>query len=137
MIRTATEHEIDAVLELWLAAGGPPGVTDTPDGLLRLLAADSEALLVAEADEALVGSLITAWDGWRGSFYRLAVHPDHRRQGLATALLREGERRLHARGAVRLTAIVIADDPGAMAFWTAAGYEQQANRARYVRRIGT
>ena len=35
----------------------------------------------------MVGSLIAAWDGWRGSFYRLAVHPERRRQRIATALL--------------------------------------------------
>ena len=49
-------------------------------------------------------------------------------------LLREGERRLRERGAVRLTAIVADDDEaGAMAFWRAAGYEQQQHRARFVR----
>jgi ribosomal protein S18 acetylase RimI-like enzyme len=98
-----------------------------------LLAADPQALLVAELDGVLAGSLIAAWDGWRGSFYRLAVHPDWRLQGIATTLLREGERHLRARGAVRLTAIVADDDPTAMSFWRAAGYEHQQNRARFVR----
>lgn len=69
----------------------------------------------------MIGSLIAAWDGWRGSFYRLAVHPDHRRRGIGTALLREGERRLRARGAVRLTAILAGADPVAAGFWEAVG----------------
>lgn len=121
---------------MWDAAGSVETVTDTREGLLGLLAADPEALLIAESDGgAIVGSLIAAWDGWRGSFYRLAVHPDRRRQGLATALLREGERRLLARGAARFTAIVTDDDPDAMSFWTATGYEQQENRARFVRSV--
>ena len=85
------------------------------------------------ARTAVVGSLIAAWDGWRGSFYRLAVHPDRRRQGIATALLRQGERRLRARGALRLTAIVADDDSAAMSFWRAAGYARQRNRARFIR----
>jgi GNAT superfamily N-acetyltransferase len=102
-IRSATEQDIEQVLFLWNAAGGPPTVTDTREGLRCLLAADQDALLIAQADELVVGSLIAAWDGWRGSFYRLAVHPDRRRQAIATALLQEGERRLRARGAVRLT----------------------------------
>jgi ribosomal protein S18 acetylase RimI-like enzyme len=82
----------------------------TGEGLGRLLAAGEEALLVAEVRGALVGSLIAAWDGWRGSFYRLAVDPDVRGKGLATALPLEGERRLRARGALRLTVIVVDDD---------------------------
>jgi ribosomal protein S18 acetylase RimI-like enzyme len=81
----------------------------------------------------VVGSLIAAWDGWRGSFYRLAVSPERRREGLATMLLREGERRLCGRGAVRLTAIVAHEDAGAVAFWRAAGYERQQDQARFVR----
>jgi ribosomal protein S18 acetylase RimI-like enzyme len=124
------------VLDLWAAAGSVPTVgDDSPDGLTRLLGTDPQALLVAEVDGVLVGSLIAAWDGWRGSFYRLAVAPGHRRRGLATELLRAGERQLHERGAVRLTAIVADDEDGAMGFWRAAGYEQQRNRARFVRHL--
>jgi ribosomal protein S18 acetylase RimI-like enzyme len=134
-IRNATADDIPFVLGLWAAAGSPPSVTDSLDGLARLLAADPQALLVAEREGVLTGSLIAAWDGWRGSFYRLAVSPEHRRKGLATMLLREGERRLRERGAVRLTAIVADDDPTAMSFWRAAGYEHQQHRARFVHRV--
>jgi ribosomal protein S18 acetylase RimI-like enzyme len=135
-IRHADEHDIERVLSLWDAAGSAETVTDTREGVLGLLDADPEALLVVESDGGeIVGSLIGAWDGWRASFYRLAVHPHRRRQGIATALLREGERRLLARGAVRFTAIVTDDDPDAMGFWAATGYEQQESRARFVRNV--
>ncbi len=131
-IRNAIKEDIAAVLDLWAAAGSPPSVTDSLDGLTRLLAADSQALLVAALDGVLAGSLIAAWDGWRGSFYRLAVLPRHRRKGLATMLLREGERRLRERGASRLTAIFADEDPIAMSFWRAAGYARQHDRTRFV-----
>jgi ribosomal protein S18 acetylase RimI-like enzyme len=132
-IRLATEQDIEPVLGLWLTAGGPASVTDTREGLSRLLTADRDALLLAESNGELLGSLIATWDGWRGSFYKLAVHPDWRRRGLATALLREGERQLQERGAVRLTAIVADEDPGAVGFWQAAGYQRQTDRVRFVR----
>jgi GNAT superfamily N-acetyltransferase len=103
-IRSATEGDVSSVLGLWVTAGSVVSVSDTREGLSRLLATDRDALLIADLGGVLIGSLIAAWDGWRGSFYRLAVHPDRRRQGIATGLLREGERRLRARGTVRLTA---------------------------------
>jgi ribosomal protein S18 acetylase RimI-like enzyme len=135
-IRTAKPADLDAVLALWRAADAQPVTGSHPVGLERLLAADADALLVAQMGEALVGSLIAAWDGWRGNFYRLAVDPRHRREGLATALVREGERRLQARGAERLTAIVADEDAGAHDFWLAAGYRCQAGRERFVHELG-
>lgn len=135
-IRSAGVQDITAVLDLWAAAGSVPTVgDDSPEGLTRLLATDPQALIVAELEGILAGSLIAAWDGWRGSFYRLAVAPEHRRKGLATLLLGEGEQRLRARGAIRLTAIVAADEEGAMTFWRAADYAQQPHRARFVRHL--
>jgi ribosomal protein S18 acetylase RimI-like enzyme len=137
-IRTATLHDLDDVLALWRAADVHPATGSHRQGLERLLASDAEALLVAELPapgSALAGSLIAVWDGWRGSFYRLAVHPEHRREGLATELLRAGERRLAARGAERLTAIVADEDPGADEFWAAVGYERQQGRQRFVREL--
>jgi ribosomal protein S18 acetylase RimI-like enzyme len=137
-IRTATLHDIDDVLALWRAADVHPATGSHREGLERLLASDGEALLVAELPApgiALVGSLIAVWDGWRGSFYRLAVHPERRREGLATALVGEGERRLAAHDAERLTAIVADEDPGAHEFWAAAGYERQPGRERFVREL--
>jgi len=134
-IRSAGKEDIASVLDLWVAAGSLPTVSDSPAGLARLLAADPEALLLAELDGVLAGSLIAAWDGWRASFYRLAVAPEHRRKGLATTLLAEGERRLRERGAVRLTAIVADDEAAAMDFWAAVGYQRQSRRARFVRHV--
>ncbi len=133
VLRRANPQDIGSVLTLWEAAGGPSSVSDTSDGLAHLMAHDPDALLVAESGGVVIGSLIAAWDGWRGSFYKLVVHPQQRRRGLATELLREGESRLRERGAMRLTAIVIEDDPTAMAFWKAAGYLRQSQRTRFIR----
>jgi ribosomal protein S18 acetylase RimI-like enzyme len=108
-------------------------VTDSIEPLRGLLALDPQSVLVADADGDIVGTLIAAWNGWRGSFYRLAVAPEHRRRGLATVLLREGENRLRERGAVRIDAIVAADEAGAMSFWGSAGYNRQNDRSRFVR----
>jgi len=132
-IRTAEQADTPSVLALWRAAESLPSVTDTEDALKRLLKRDPDSLLLAEADREIIGSLIVAWDGWRGSFYRLAVDPRWRRQGIATALIGAGEKRLRGQGAIRLTAIVVDEELAAMELWSAAGYERQAGVSRFVR----
>ena len=83
----------------------------------------------------MIGSLIAAWDGWRGSFYRLAVDPAWRRRGIATALVRRGEERLRDLGAERLTAIAVGSDSEANGLWLSVGYQRQSDRARFVRML--
>jgi beta-N-acetylhexosaminidase len=61
------------VLAVWRKAGSVPGATYSEEALAQLLEASPDGLLVAELDGELVGTLIAAWDGWRGNLYRLAV----------------------------------------------------------------
>jgi ribosomal protein S18 acetylase RimI-like enzyme len=136
LLRSGTVIDIDAVLALWNRAETGPSSTESADDVRWLLQRDPEALLLAEAEGEVVGSLVVGWDGWRGTFYRLAVDPAHRRRGLATEMLRAGEERLRSLGARRLNAIVESEEADAMAFWAAAGYELQTARSRFVKNIG-
>jgi ribosomal protein S18 acetylase RimI-like enzyme len=133
-VRRAEPHEATTVLELWLRAGAVPSVTDDVAAVELLLARQPDALLVAEADGGeIVGSLVAGFDGWRANLYRLAVAPEHRRRGVAAALVTEAERRLRAAGCRRASALVVHDDPGARACWAALGYEPDPRVARYVK----
>jgi ribosomal protein S18 acetylase RimI-like enzyme len=136
VIRPARADEAEALLELWRAAGSSPSVTDDPASVRGAIGRTGSAVLVAEEGGRLVGSLIAGWDGWRGNMYRLAVVPDRRREGIATALVREGERRLAAAGARRLAAVVLADEPAAAAFWASAGYRFQVEAGRFTKSLG-
>jgi len=132
-IRTARPSDIQSVLTLWVESDAEPTHTDDSESLRRLLARDPEALVVADDGTDIVGSVIAAWDGWRGSIYRLVVAPSHRRQGLAARLLAHAETRLITVGAVRLQAIVVETEPLAVGFWGATGWEQQVERLRFVK----
>jgi ribosomal protein S18 acetylase RimI-like enzyme len=132
-IRAGRASDIDSVLWLWTEAGAEPTHTDDATGLGILLGRDPSALIVAEDDDRLVGSVIAAWDGWRGSIYRLVVAPSHRRLGLARRLLDQAEARLCVQGAVRLQAIVVETETSATAFWIASGWDRQVERIRFVK----
>jgi len=133
LLRVATRADAPAVLALWREAEAEPTHTDELESVGRLLVRDPASLIVAEANDELVGSVIAGWDGWRGSIYRLVVAPSHRRRGLGRALVRAAEERLVAAGAVRMQAIVVETDAHAVAFWRASGWEEQAERLRFVK----
>lgn len=134
-LRTGTVDDVDTVLALWVAAGTHPTTTDDAPSLSTLIAADGDALLVAEIDGQVVGTLVAAFDGWRGNMYRLAVLPAVRRRGIAAALVAEGERRMRARGCRRVTALVADGDDRAVGFWTQVDYVRYAME-RYVHTLG-
>jgi ribosomal protein S18 acetylase RimI-like enzyme len=133
-IRTATTADAEAVLALWRAADAVPSATDDAASVRR--AAELGILLVASTGDRIVGSLIAAFDGWRGNMYRLAVEPGVRRQGVARALVAEGERRLLEQGCRRITALVVAAEDHATGFWTHVDYDADGRITRYVKTTG-
>ena len=133
LIRDCRPEEAEGVLTLWRQAEATPGVTDTVEDLTRAIIDSPAIVLVAEAEGRLIGSITGSFDGWRGNIYRLAVHPDYRRQGFARALVTEIEQRLAKQGAKRMIAPVERDHPWAMGFWRAANYEILPTMVRFVR----
>ena len=131
-LRTAGPDDIACVLAFWLEAAEPTS-TDSADALAGLLRRDPDALIVAEADGNIVGSVIAGWDGWRGSIYRLAVAPDHRRHGLGSVLLRAAEDRLAGLGVRRSHAIVAGTSARAVAFWQATDWEHRSEQLRFAK----
>jgi ribosomal protein S18 acetylase RimI-like enzyme len=127
---------VAAVRAVWATAEAPATVTDDDESVSLLLARDPDALLVAEEDGQVIGTLVAGFDGWRGNLYRAAVVPSHRRQGVALALVAEAERRLHALGARRISAIVLDHEEHATSFWTAAGYGRDDRVRRFVKNLG-
>ena len=132
-LRNGLLSDVDPLLRFWVETGAEPTHTDDVESLAALLAHDPSALIIAEEGGSIVGSVIAAWDGWRGSVYRLAVAPSHRRLGLGRQLLGAAETRLSAVGAVRLQAIVVETDDNAMGFWQESAWERQVHRVRFVR----
>ncbi|MBO1332415.1 GNAT family N-acetyltransferase [Streptomyces sp. VRA16 Mangrove soil] len=132
-IRSAAPTDLDAVLAFWKVAAEGTSISDDRAGVERLVARDPEALLLAERDGELVGTVIAGWDGWRASLYRLAVHPDARRQGVGSALLTAAEERFVALGGRRGDAMVLDENELAHHAWKAAGYAPQPEWSRWVK----
>jgi ribosomal protein S18 acetylase RimI-like enzyme len=127
---------VPAVLALWDSARSPVSVTpDSAEAIEALIAQPGSVLLLALDGDALVGTLVVGWDGWRGNMYRLAVRSDMRRRGIALALVEAGHAHLRSIGARRVTALVGEDQDSAAGLWRAAGYARDDRIDRFVRNL--
>jgi ribosomal protein S18 acetylase RimI-like enzyme len=136
VIRRGMLSDVPQVLALWDHARSPAAVTpDIPEAVNSLIERPGSVLLVADHGEHVVGSLIVAWDGWRGNMYRLAVLPHLRRQGIATSLIEAGDEHLRSKGARRVTALVAHEAEAAVHLWERAGYRQDEQISRFVRNL--
>ena len=70
-IREATPDDFEVVLALWRSLDWPTSVPDTRETLQQFYGFSRNQLLVAEADGRIVGTVIAAWNGWRGFIARL------------------------------------------------------------------
>jgi ribosomal protein S18 acetylase RimI-like enzyme len=132
-IRAAAPEDLDTVLAFWKAAAEGTSISDDRGGVERLVERDPEALILAELDGGLVGTVIAGFDGWRCHLYRLAVHPDHRRRGIGGALLTAAEERFVRLGGRRGDAMVLTRNETAHHAWRAAGYTPEEHWRRWVK----
>ena len=136
LLRAVTAADIEALLALWQeAAENDDRPPDRREALDALLARDCHAVIVAEHDGELIGSVIAGWDGWRSHLYRLAVRPAWRRKGVASALLHAAEDRYRALGAARIDAMVLESNDLGQAVWQARGFTRQDNWRRWVKPV--
>jgi ribosomal protein S18 acetylase RimI-like enzyme len=136
VLRAASAVDVDDLIALWEEAAEngsrPP---DTAQAVTALLRRDPQAVILADQDGVLIGSIIAGWDGWRYHLYRLAVRPDRRGQGVGSALLGAAESRLKTLGATRIDAMVLDSNDLGQQLWQASGYSRQDDWRRWVKNL--
>lgn len=123
-IRTMTIADYDKVYALWLSCKGM-GLNDLDDsreGIKRFLKRNPDTCFAAEIDNEIAGVIIAGNDGRRGYIYHTAVSPDHRRKGIAKALVNAALNALHELGINKTALVVFERNADGNAFWESIGF---------------
>jgi ribosomal protein S18 acetylase RimI-like enzyme len=122
-VRTYRESDRAAVVVLWNTVFGYEGAYNDPDvSIRRKLEAQSDLLFVAEVDKVVVGTVMAGYDGHRGWIYSVAVSPNHRRQGIGSALIQHAEQVLIKLGAPKINLQVRSSNSGVVPFYQSLGF---------------
>ena len=134
-VRAFQTADRDQVERLWADAFPDDPPSNAPGGLIdRKLSVQPELFLVAVAGDAVVGAVMAGFDGVRGWIHHLAVSPNHRRRGIATALVRAAEAGLGGLGCPKVNLQVRATNLDVVAFYRRLGYRVE-DRVSMGRRL--
>lgn len=115
--------DLDAARSLWERTGIWLRPSDGREQMALLLERCPDLQLAArDGRGVLIGTVMGGWDGRRGYVYHLAVEPSWQRRGVATALMDELERRLRAKGALKVKLQILTGNDASRAFFAARGY---------------
>ena len=131
-LRAATAGDAERIVRFWQDSGASMSPNDSVERVRFAIDHPAALLVMAEAGDELVGTLLGTYDGWRGNMYRLVVRPDRRREGIGRRLVTGIERFLAGQGARRITVLIEIDRPWAVEFWTAVGYPRDHHIVRHV-----
>ena len=103
-----------------------------------LLAGGAVAGLISMQQSEPTGFVLWRVAADEGEILLLAVHPEHRRRGVATALLRQAVAVAQDHGAESMWLEVAVDNPAPIALYLKEGFVEMARRrAYYHRTVGT
>ena len=113
-----------AVRRLWKSCAGV-GLSDAdqPDKIEAYLERNPGMSFVALQDERLVGAVLCGHDGRRGYLNHLAVHADHRHQGIGRRLVAHCLAALKEAGIAKCHLFIFSSNPSGRKFWQQIGWE--------------
>ena len=135
-IRPALASDYAAILALWRACG----MNVKPDGRERKEAFEHQLTcfpglyMVAVDGARIVGVVLGSHDQRKGWISRLAVLPDYRRQGVATALVTACDTALRVHGIEIVCALVEEGNQASARFFASMGFESDVP-VRYFRKL--
>ena len=124
MIRAYQDADLEDVIALWEVCELTRPWNNPEIDIFRKIAQKDGLFLLAVKDEELIATVMGGYDGHRGWMNYLAVHPHAQRNGVATALIQQLEKRLVALSYPKLQLLIRKDNIDVQSFYEQLGYEE-------------
>jgi len=107
-VKRLTADDYHSIVGVWADAGLTyrPGGRDSQERVAREMQRRDTAYFGIDVDNRLAAVAVATYDGRKGWINRVAVVPDHRRIGLAKALVSACERFLSEHGALVIACLI-------------------------------
>lgn len=127
MIKIMTIDDYEELFSLWKNTPnmGLRSLDDSKDGISRFLNRNPNTNFVAYENNKLVGAILSGHDGRRGYIYHTVVLREHRRQGIASALVDMAVEALRKEGITRVCLNVMETNEQGKQFWVDKGWEKK------------
>jgi ribosomal protein S18 acetylase RimI-like enzyme len=122
-IRPYESTDLDGVITIWKTVfPNAPAHNDPLSDIRSKMKIQPELFFVAVDSDNLVGTAMSGFDGHRGWVYYVAVHPDYRRRGIGSALMKKVEGALTEIGCPKLNLQIRAGNAQVQSFYDSLGY---------------
>lgn len=124
-IRAAVDADQADIIALWHACGLVVSHNDLAADFRFALAGPASAVLVAEGEGGIIGSVMVGHDGHRGWLYYLAAAPERQGQGIGRALVAAAEAWLRVRGVPKVQLMIRPTNTAVARFYDRLGYAEE------------
>ncbi|MCW0180912.1 MAG: GNAT family acetyltransferase [Zavarzinia sp.] len=124
-IRPITDADIEPVVALWEACGLTRPWNDPRDDIARARGSMEAVIMVAERDNAVIGTVMVGHDGHRAWMYYVAVTPGLQGIGLGRRLVKAAEIWAAATGMQKMHLLIRPENGKVRGFYESIGYAEQ------------
>jgi ribosomal protein S18 acetylase RimI-like enzyme len=121
-IRPFKPEDQEKVLGLWTECGLVVPQNNPERDIQRKLRVNSELFLVGILGNEVVGTCMAGYEGHRGWINYLAVHPDYRRLGIATIMMKAAEDKLRKMGCPKINVQIRTSNQEVIKFYESIGF---------------
>lgn len=134
-VRTYQDKDREALISLWRLVFPDDPPHNNPSLVITAKLAIDDLIFVALKYDCIVGAAMAGYDGHRGWLYAVAVDHDHRRQGIASRLVKYALDTLCQLGCIKTNLQVRSDNAQVVSFYESLGFciEDRINMGQILR----